>query len=134
MFMRTILVFSSPFPCGRQDPLSLRDAVRLALRENKAIAGAAAGARASEARIAQARGGMLPKVNYTESFARSDNPVFVFSSLLTQHQFGAENFAIGPLNRPDFLNNFQSQSRWTSRCTTPARPGTRCARPSWRRR
>ncbi len=52
---------------------------------------------------------MLPKVNYSESFARSDNPVFVFSSLLTQHQFGAENFAIGPLNRPDFLNNFQSQ-------------------------
>jgi outer membrane protein TolC len=33
----------------------------------------------------------------------------VFSSLLTEHQFGAENFNIGPLNRPDFLNNFQSQ-------------------------
>ena len=61
------------------------------------------------ARIAQARGGMLPKINYSESFARSDNPVFVFSSLLTQHQFGLENFSIGPLNRPDFLNNFQSQ-------------------------
>ena len=28
---------------------------------------------------------------------RSDNPVFVFSSLLTQHQFGPENFNIGPL-------------------------------------
>ncbi len=52
---------------------------------------------------------MLPKINYSESFARSNNPVFVFSSLLTQHQFGVENFAIGPLNRPDFLNNFQSQ-------------------------
>jgi len=33
----------------------------------------------------------------------------VFSSLLTQHQFGEQNFQIGPLNRPDFLNNFQSQ-------------------------
>ena len=40
---------------------------------------------------------------------RSDNPVFVFSSLLTQHQFGPENFNIGPLNRPDSMNNFQSQ-------------------------
>jgi outer membrane protein TolC len=39
---------------------------------------------------------------------RSDNPVFVFSSLLTQHQFGPGNFNIGPLNRPDSLNNFQS--------------------------
>jgi len=95
-------------PLWGQDALSLRDAVRLAIRENKAIAGTNAGARAAETRIAQARSGMLPKVNYSESFARSNNPVFVFSSLLTQHQFGVENFAIGPLNRPDFLNNFQS--------------------------
>src|ERR1017187_1772132 len=109
MFMRTTLVFLLAVPLWAQDPLSLRDAVRLAIRENKAIAGTSAGARASAARIAQAHGGMLPKINYWESFTRSDNPVFVFSSLLTQHQFGAENFAIGPLNRPDFLNNFQSQ-------------------------
>ncbi len=48
-------------------------------------------------------------MNYTESWQRSDNPVFVFSSLLTQHQFSEQNFAIGPLNRPDAMNNFQSQ-------------------------
>jgi outer membrane protein TolC len=47
-------------------------------------------------------------VNYSESWARSDNPVFVFGSLLTQHQFGPQNFDIGSLNRPDFLNDFQS--------------------------
>src|ERR1035438_2585626 len=109
MFMRTTLVFLLAVPLWAQDPLSLREAVRLAIRENKAIAGTAAGAQASEARITQARGGRLPKINYSESFTRSDNPVFVFSSLLTQHQFGVENFAIGPLNRPDPLNNFQSQ-------------------------
>jgi len=86
----------------------LREAVRLALRENKAIAGANAGMRAAETRTGEARAGWLPKLNYSESFARSDNPVFVFSSLLTQHQFGVENFNIGPLNRPDSLNNFQS--------------------------
>jgi outer membrane protein TolC len=92
-----------------QDPLSLRDAVRVAIRENKAIAATAAGAQASQARITEARSGWLPKLNYSESFTRSDNPVFVFSSLLSEHQFGAEDFNIGPLNRPDFLNNFQSQ-------------------------
>ncbi len=107
--MRTFILFLLAVPLWPQEPLSLREAVRLALRENAGIAGADAGARASDARLAQARAGMLPKVDYSESFARSDNPVFVFSSLLTQHQFGAENFAIGPLNRPDFLNNFQSQ-------------------------
>src|SRR5260370_15441495 len=106
--MRTSLLFLFAAPLLAQDPLSLPDAVRLAIRENAGLAGTAEGARASVARIAQARAGMLPKINYAESFARSDNPVFVFSSLLTQHQFGAENFTIGPLNRPDFLNNFQS--------------------------
>ncbi len=96
-------------PLWAQDSLSLRDAVRLALRENHAVAAATAAGRAAETRIAQARSGILPKVNYSESFVRSDNPVFVFSSLLTQHQFGMENFNIGPLNRPDAINNFQSQ-------------------------
>jgi outer membrane protein TolC len=109
LHMRTSLVFLLAAPLWAQDSLSLRRAVQLAIRENKGVAGAAAGARASEARIAQARAGMLPKINYSESYARSDNPVFVFSSLLTQHQFGAEDFSLGPLNRPDFLNNFQSQ-------------------------
>lgn len=107
--MRKLLLLILAVPLWAQDPLSLRDAVRLALRENKAIAAANAGMRAAETRIVEARSGVLPKVNYSESFVRSDNPVFVFSSLLTQHQFGAENFNIGPLNRPDSINNFQSQ-------------------------
>jgi hypothetical protein len=43
-------------------------------------------------RIRQAPAGMLPKVDYPESLTRSNNPVFVFSSLLMQHQFTQGNF------------------------------------------
>jgi len=107
--MRKSLLFLLAVPALAQEPLSLRDAVKLALRENKAIAATNAGLRASAARIDEARAGWLPKLNYSESWARSDNPVFVFSSLLTEHQFGPQDFNIGPLNRPDFMNNFQSQ-------------------------
>jgi outer membrane protein len=106
--MRKAILLVLSAPLWAQDPLSLRDAVQLALRENKAIAGVDAAARASAARIDEARSGRLPKLNYSESFVRSDNPVFVFSSLLTQHHFTVENFNIGPLNRPDSMNNFQS--------------------------
>lgn len=106
--MKTSLFLVLAAPLWAQDPLSLREAVRVALRENKAIAATGAAVNASASRIDQARAGRLPKLNYSESYVRSDNPVFVFSSLLTQHQFGAENFAIGTLNRPDSLNNFQS--------------------------
>jgi outer membrane protein len=103
-----MLVLCSLPGCA-QDPMSLKEAVHLALNQNKAIEASVAGRKVAESRIAEARGGYLPKVNYSESWTRSDNPVFVFSSLLTQHQFGVQNFQIGALNRPDFLNNFQSQ-------------------------
>jgi outer membrane protein len=101
-----LLVLATPLLA--QDALSLHEAVQLALRENKAIAGINAATKASAARLDEARAGWLPKLDYSESFVRSNNPVFVFSSLLTQHQFGVENFNIGPLNRPDSINNFQS--------------------------
>ena len=99
----------SVIPVGAQDPISLQDAVHLALDKNKSVEAANASTKSAETRISQARSGLLPKVNYSESWTRSDNPVFVFGSLLTQGQFGAQNFQIGALNRPDFLNNFQSQ-------------------------
>jgi outer membrane protein TolC len=91
-----------------QDPLTIQDAARMALERHPAVEATSAQIRVAEARIKQANGGYLPRVNYTESWTRSDNPVFVFSSLLTQHQFTVENFDISRLNRPDFLNNFQS--------------------------
>lgn len=96
-------------PLYGQEPFSLRDAVRIALDHNKSIEAAGASRQAAGARIQQAKSGWLPRLNYSESVTRSDNPVFVFSSLLTQHQFTDQNFALGALNRPDALNNFQSQ-------------------------
>ena len=81
----------------------------MALNRHPSLEAAEAQVKAADARRDQARGGRLPKLSYSESWQRSDNPVFVFSSLLTQHQFNEANFAIGPLNRPDAMNNFQSQ-------------------------
>jgi len=104
-----ITLLFAVFSVGAQDVIALKDAVRLALDKNKSIEASVAARNGAEMRISEARSGFLPKVNYSESWARSDNPVFVFSSLLTQHQFGEQNFQIGPLNHPDFLNNFQSQ-------------------------
>ncbi len=105
------MLITAFWPCiaPAQDAISLNDAVRLALRGNQSIAGMTAAESAADSRIGEARSGNLPKVNYSEAWSRSNNPVFVFSSLLAQHQFAAENFQIGPLNQPDYLNNFQSQ-------------------------
>lgn len=106
--MLALFLSLGTLPAWAQAPLSLKDAVRTALENNGSIVASRAAQQAAQSKIQEARSGFLPKVDYSESWTRSDNPVFVFSSLLTQHQFGEENFLLGPLNRPDFLNNFQS--------------------------
>jgi outer membrane protein TolC len=90
------------------EPLSLKEAVRQALGAHASLDGATARTEAAQAGVEQARAGLLPRVQYKEGFQSGNNPVYVFSSLLTQHQFAAANFDIHRLNRPDVTNNFQS--------------------------
>ena len=101
-------IFAVAILARGQDAISLKEAVRQAMTRSKVIEASGASKDAASARVTEAKGGLLPKVNYSESWTRSDNPVFVFSSLLTQRQFSESNFGIESLNRPDFLNNFQS--------------------------
>ena len=91
------------------EPLSLREAVQKALTGNPAMQAGAEGEKAATARAQEARGGRLPRADYTESWTRSDNPVYVFGSLLEQRKFTASDFSLGFLNYPPFLNNFQSR-------------------------
>ena len=111
--MRTgsVLLLALTAPVMAQNPLSLSDAVELGLRNHPSLAASGANREAAGSRIREAQSGYLPKVNYSESFQRSDNPVFVFGSLLDQRQFTQDNFNLGSLNNPSFLNNFQSQVR-----------------------
>jgi len=98
-------------PLLAQELLTLRQAVDLALHSNPLAAAADAGEQEAEARIHQAQSGYLPRIQFSESLQRGNSPVFVFGSLLTQHQFNEANFAINSLNRPDAMNNHHSQ--WT---------------------
>jgi outer membrane protein TolC len=106
---RLIPLFLWAGTLSAQGPLTLDEAVRQALVKHPSIEAAAARIKAADARIEQARSGWMPKVSYQESYQRGNNPVYVFGALLTQRQFTAENFNIEKLNRPDALNNFQSQ-------------------------
>lgn len=88
-----------------EEPLTLRAAVDEALSRNPAIAASAARARAAEARLGEARAMRLPRVDATESAMRSNNPVFVFGSLLEQGRFAPQHFDPAFLNDPDPLSN-----------------------------
>jgi outer membrane protein len=92
-----------------QQPLSLRDAVNQALARNPALQASKDQADASRARVGEARAGWFPRLDVSQGFTRGNNPVYVFSSLLTQRQFTAANFNLSRLNAPTPLDNFQTQ-------------------------
>lgn len=103
-----LLVLGVAAPALAQAPLALADAIARARDRNPDAGSAAAAERAAAQRVTQARAGYLPRVDVSESWQRSNQPVFVFSSLLAQRQFTADDFALPALNHPDPLDNFRS--------------------------
>jgi outer membrane protein TolC len=97
---------------GRAEPaqgMTLREAVAVALEKNPAVQAADAYAEAVEQGIAEAKAGRYPRLDFSETVMRGNNPVYVFGTLLTQRQFESRHFALNFLNTPPPLNNFRTQ-------------------------
>jgi outer membrane protein TolC len=100
---------SSPGPqSGESQELTLPLAVDLALRNHPLLRAAQSSRDVVDAQLEEAKGSRWPTLQFSETFTRSNNPVFVFGSLLEQGRFGPSNFEIGALNSPDSLNNFRT--------------------------
>lgn len=92
-----------------QEPLTLGEAVQLALRQNPALQSSEDAANAARAREGEARAAWFPRLDFSQGFTRGDNPVYVFGTLLTQRRFTAADFALSRLNTPLPLDNFQTR-------------------------
>jgi outer membrane protein TolC len=90
------------------NPLSLSQAVEIALKTNPLTKSTAGGFELAEAQIREARALRYPSLQASEIFTRSNNPVFVFGTLLEQGRFTSENFDLDFLNHPPSLSNFRS--------------------------
>ena len=89
--------------------LTLQQAVALSLQKNPSIHAADAYAEAVRQSVDVAKAGRYPRLDFSEGFTRSNNPVYVFGSLLTQRQFTANDFALNFLNTPPPLDIFHTQ-------------------------
>ncbi|MGE0360857.1 MAG: TolC family protein [Vicinamibacterales bacterium] len=117
-----------PLPALAQQRLSLADALARAAAGNADVRVAAAAEDEAQARVRQARAGRLPSLDVSESWQRGNQPVFVFGSLLAQRAFGADDFALDALNRPDPVGNFRTALSVEAPIYDPAtRAGTRTA-------
>lgn len=90
-------------------PLTLRQAVNIALEKNPQRKAAQAETRAASADVKQAKSILYPHVMFSETVTRGDDPVYVFGSRLRQQRFGASDFALNALNTPAPLGNFATR-------------------------
>ena len=88
--------------------LTIEAAVRKALQSNPLVGAARAGERLAEARVAESKAGRLPFLQLEQTMMHSNNPVFVFGSLLEQEGFNAGYFDTRFLNDPPSMNNYRS--------------------------
>jgi outer membrane protein TolC len=88
-----------------QTSLTLDDAIQRAQGETAEARAHASAIAEADARIQRAQSGFWPQVDVTETVQRGNQPVFVFSSLLSQRRFTASNFAIPALNDPEPITN-----------------------------
>ena len=89
--------------------LTLPQAVSMALEKNPLHKAALAGTHISLAEIRESRSPLMPKIMFTESAVRGNDPVFVFGTRLRQQSFTAADFALNKLNTPTPIGNFSSR-------------------------
>ena len=92
-----------------QEPLTLRQAIQQALKQNPEVDAAHAGTQEAKAGAALARTQLLPQLNFIEDMSRGNDPVYVFGTKLRQQRFTAADFDLNALNRPAPLGNFATR-------------------------
>src|SRR5687768_5181768 len=94
------LTVGVPAAAGAQTMITLEDAMVRARTNTPAARVLASSVAAADARVTQARSAFFPWIDVTQSIQRGNQPVYVFSTLLSQRRFTAANFDVQRLNHP----------------------------------
>jgi outer membrane protein len=90
------------------EPLTLADAIESALRHNPEIAAARHHLAAAGFQAVQARSGLLPQLDASKTYSRTDSPLWAFGTRLNQENIRAQDFAPERLNDPDAIDNYNT--------------------------
>ncbi len=102
-FMGTALAQQQPAP------LTLQQAVQIAMEKNPLRKAAIADTKATNADVLQARSFLMPRLSFSEVATRGNDPVYVFGSKLRQQRFTTDDFALNNLNTPLPFGNFTTR-------------------------
>jgi outer membrane protein len=90
-------------------PLTLQQAVQIALEKNPQRKAALADTKAASADVREARSFLMPHLTFSETATRGNDPVYVFGSKLRQQRFTPNDFALNVLNTPQPFGNFSTR-------------------------
>jgi outer membrane protein len=89
--------------------LTLQQAVKIALEKNPLRKAALADTRVASADVREARSVLMPRLMFSETATRGNDPVYVFGSELRQQRFTAADIALNKLNTPLPFGNFSTR-------------------------
>jgi len=101
------IVFAQAPP--EPSPLSLQQAASSALEKNPLHKAALADTKAATAGVQEARSSLLPRINFSETATRGDDPIYVFGTKLRQQRFTTNDFHLNELNTPLPFGNFTTR-------------------------
>jgi TolC family type I secretion outer membrane protein len=86
--------------------LTLSAAIDTALAHNPQVTAVREGLTAAEAQIYTARAGLFPRLDLSETYNRTTNPMWAFGTKLNQGEITQSDFAFNTLNDPDPIDNY----------------------------
>jgi hypothetical protein len=82
------------------EPLTMAEAIQIAVNQNPRVKAANFQVMAMESNSIQARAGFFPKIDFSETFNRTTNPMWTFGTKLNQGTITQEDFDPARLNDP----------------------------------
>jgi outer membrane protein TolC len=106
-----LILFSLPLPATAfaAEITSLRESVSYAVEHNRMLAVAVTQVDRAQAEVDMATGQLMPSVNVSTGFARTNSPVNSFGTKLQQQRITVADFSPASLNQPGYINNYQSR-------------------------
>jgi outer membrane protein len=91
------------------ETLTIGQAVETAIKKNPGLRAADAQVDAADAGLTRSTSAFLPKVNISETWSRSDNPLMVLGTKLNQEILTPADFNPSVINNPEPLSNYNTR-------------------------
>lgn len=110
--VRNVLILTAlvvPSLASAADVSTLKDSVAYALEHNRMLAVSSNSVDQAEAEVDMATGRMLPRVDVSTAFVRTNSPLGAFGAKVQQQRVTAADFSPATINQPGYVNNYQSR-------------------------